>query len=194
MWRHTSSTIPQMCCPSEGVARNMDTGFIGTHSCKPFFVSPNGGKIECYTLDYVPYIPDRWNAENAPVLKYSGQAVCRKATINTVSHAPAKDEDSQSVRPLGAPHARKKPRPRRSKRPKVASSVKAAAAPDADFFVDEDDELLEEGDIPDSDDEDPSELAEVVAGPEDWQDGVDAETGKFPVSYTHLTLPTKRIV
>ena len=84
------------------------------------------------------------------------------------------------MRPLGAPHARKKPRPRRSKRPKVASSsVKAAAAPDADLFGGEDDELLEEGDIPDPDDEDPSEQAEVVAGPEDWQDGVDAETGKF---------------
>ena len=61
-------------------------------SGKPFFASPNGDKIECYTLDYVPYIPDRWNAENAPVLKYSGQAVCRKATI---SNAPANDEYSQ---------------------------------------------------------------------------------------------------
>ena len=83
------------------------------------------------------------------------------------------------MRPLGAPHARKKTRPRRSKRTKVAASTKAAAALDADLFGDEDDEFLEEGDIPDPDDEDPSEQAEGAVGPEDWQDGVDAETGKF---------------
>ena len=40
----------------------------------PFLVTPNGDKVKLRVFDYVPYLPDKWNAEGAPVLMDHGRS------------------------------------------------------------------------------------------------------------------------
>ena len=76
-------------------------------SCKPYFVSPDGDTNECVTLDDAPYIPERWNTENAPVLESSGQAVCRTATISAGQPSQANGATVEVPGPPDEPFAGK---------------------------------------------------------------------------------------
>ena len=60
----------------------------------------------------------------------------------------------------------------------MAASTKAASAPDTDLFGGAEDDLLMEEELPSGDD-DPDEQVGTLAEPPEWQDGVDADTGRF---------------
>ena len=60
----------------------------------------------------------------------------------------------------------------------MAASTKAAAAPDSDLFGGEEDDLLVEEELSPGDEE-PGEQSRALAESLEWQDGVDAATGRF---------------
>ena len=46
-------------------------------STRPYYVTPDGDLVEHEVLDYVPYLPDEGNAQNAPVIE-SGMVAASK--------------------------------------------------------------------------------------------------------------------